>query len=162
MVQTPLFNLMLTEVTQHDKGEYIMAFIVLPGADASGNGNDWTANNINNTDSTATTYDIMTDVPTLTDEDTANFAVMNPLNSSTTTVPTTSNANLRIVGTVSAYQGMYMSMAIPSTGKWYFEYTYETKQGSGGNQQTLITPSPSLSGSGAIADSTTLYGLYSQ
>jgi hypothetical protein len=137
-----------------------MAFIVLPGADASGNGNDWTANNINNTDSTATTYDIMTDVPTLTDEDTANFAVINPLNSSTTTVPTTSNANLRIVGTVSAYQGMYMSMAIPSTGKWYFEYTYETKQGSGGNQQTLITPSPSLSGSGAISDSTTLYGLY--
>jgi hypothetical protein len=140
--------------------EYIMAFIVLPGADASGNGNDWTPNNINNTDSTATTYDIMTDVPTLTDEDTANFAVINPLNSSTTTVPTTSNANLRIVGTVSAYQGMYMSMAIPSTGKWYFEYTYETKQGSGGNQQTLITPSPSLSGSGAISDSTTLYGLY--
>jgi hypothetical protein len=86
--------------------------------------------------------------------------VLNPLNSSTTTVPTTSNANLRIVGTVSAYQGMYMSMAIPSTGKWYFEYTYETKQGSGGNQQTLITPSPSLSGSGAISDSTTLYGLY--
>jgi hypothetical protein len=59
--------------------EYIMAFIVLPGADASGNGNDWTPNNINNTDSTATTYDIMTDVPTLTDEDTANFAVINPL-----------------------------------------------------------------------------------
>ena len=56
-----------------------MAFIVLPGADASGNGNDWTANNINNTDTSSTTYDIMTDVPTLTDEDTANYAVMNPL-----------------------------------------------------------------------------------
>jgi hypothetical protein len=52
-------------------------------------------------------------------------------------------------------------MAIPSTGKWYFEYTYETKQGLGGNQQTLITPSPTMSGSGAIAGSTTLYGLYS-
>ena len=56
-----------------------MAFVVLPGADASGNGNDWTANNINNTDTSSTTYDIMTDVPTLTDEDTANYAVMNPL-----------------------------------------------------------------------------------
>ena len=51
-----------------------MAFVVLPGADASGNGNDWTANNINNTDTSSTTYDIMTDVPTLTDEDTANYA----------------------------------------------------------------------------------------
>ena len=129
--------------------------------DASGNKNNWTANNINSNASGDTTYDIMTDVPTLTDEDTANFAVINPLNSSTTTVPTTSNANLRIVGTVNAYQGMYMSMAIPSTGKWYFEYTYDTKQTVGGNQQTLITPSPSLSGSGATSDSTTLYGLYS-
>ena len=33
-----------------------MAFVVLPGADASGNGNDWTANNINNTDTSSTTY----------------------------------------------------------------------------------------------------------
>ena len=131
------------------------------GTDNSGNGNNWTENNFNTSNSALTTYDIMTDVPTLTDEDTANYAVINPLNSSTTTVPTTSNANLRIVGTVNAYQGMYMSMAIPSTGKWYFEYTYETKQGLGGNQQTLITPSPSLSGSGATSDSTTLYGLYS-
>jgi hypothetical protein len=129
--------------------------------DQSGNSNNWTATNMNLTTSSATTYDKMSDVPTLTDEDTANYAVINPLNSSTTTVPTTSNANLRIVGTVNAYQGMYMSMAIPSTGKWYFEYTYETKQGLGGNQQTLITPSPSLSGSGATSDSTTLYGLYS-
>ena len=70
-----------------------MAFIVLPGADASGNGNDWTPNNINNTDSTATTYDIMTDVPTLTDEDTANYAVLNPLVSSTGTF---SNGNLDV------------------------------------------------------------------
>lgn len=131
------------------------------GTDNSSNGNNWTENNFNTTNSALTTYDIMTDVPTLTDEDTANFAVINPLNSSTTTVPTTSNANLRIVGTVNAYQGMYMSMAIPSTGKWYFEYTYDTKQTVGGNQQTLITPSPSLSGSGATSDSTTLYGLYS-
>ena len=130
-------------------------------SDQSGNINNWVSNNINLDSSTATTYDIMTDVPTLTDEDMANYAVINPLNSSTTTVPTTSNANLRIVGTVNAYQGMYMSMAIPSTGKWYFEYTYETKQGLGGNQQTLITPSPSLSGSGATSGSTTLYGLYS-
>ena len=129
--------------------------------DASGNKNNWTANNINSSSSGDTTYDLMSDVPTLTDTDTANFAVINPLNSSTTTVPTTSNANLRIVGTANTYQGMYMSMAIPSTGKWYFEYTYETKQGAGGNQQTLITPSPSLSGSGATSDSTTLYGLYS-
>jgi len=129
--------------------------------DKSGTDNHWSLNAINYAASAETTYDLMNDVPTLTSADKGNFATLNPLDSSTTTVPTTSNANLRIVGTVSDYQGMYMSMAIPSTGKWYFEYTYETKQGLGGNQQTLISPSPTMSGSGAIAGSTTLYGLYS-
>jgi hypothetical protein len=47
--------------------------------DASGNKNNWTANNINSNASSETTYDIMNDVATLTDEDTANFATLNPL-----------------------------------------------------------------------------------
>jgi hypothetical protein len=46
--------------------------------DASGNKNNWTANNINSNASSETTYDIMNDVATLTDEDTANFCTLNP------------------------------------------------------------------------------------
>ncbi len=88
---------------------------IFPGLDASGNGNDWTANNINNTDSTATTYDIMTDVPTLTDEDTANYAVLNPLVSSTGTF---SNGNLDVsTATVNAAS----TTMFQSTGKLYWE-----------------------------------------
>ena len=100
-----------------------MAFIVLPGADASGNGNDWTANNINNTDSTATTYDIMTDVPTLTDEDTANFAVLNPLG--TNDISTFSEANLKVTtGSGASTTGTTFAM---SSGKWYAEFVCTAK-----------------------------------
>ena len=98
-----------------------MAFIVLPGADASGNGNDWTPNNINSTDSTATTYDIMTDVPTLTDEDTANYAVMNPLDlASTSTVM--SDGNLKVSHTGAVWNADRATVGV-SSGKWYWEVT---------------------------------------
>jgi hypothetical protein len=40
------------------------------GTDSSGNSNTWTVNNVSLT--AGVTYDAMTDVPTLTDEDTAN------------------------------------------------------------------------------------------
>jgi hypothetical protein len=88
---------------------------IFPGLDASGNGNDWTTNNINNTDSTATTYDIMTDVPTLTDEDTANYAVLNSLVSSTGTF---SNGNLDVSTTTVNAASTTM---FQSTGKLYWE-----------------------------------------
>ena len=65
-------------------GSYIyMAFADTRDAqfnfDESGNKNNWTANNINSNASSETTYDIMNDVATLTDEDTANFATLNPV-----------------------------------------------------------------------------------
>ena len=98
-----------------------MAFVVLPGADASGNGNDWTVNNINSTVSTATTYDIMTDVPTLTDEDTANYAVMNPLDlASTSTVM--SDGNLKVSHTGAIWNADRATVGV-SSGKWYWEVT---------------------------------------
>ena len=100
-----------------------MAFIVLPGADASGNGNDWTANNINNTDTSSTTYDIMTDVPTLTDEDTANYCVMNPLG--TNDISTFSEANLKVTtGSGASTTGTTFAM---SSGKWYAEFVCTAK-----------------------------------
>jgi dienelactone hydrolase len=48
------------------------------GKDFSGNGNYFTTNNISIT--TGSTYDSMTDVPTLTSATASNFAVVNPLN----------------------------------------------------------------------------------
>lgn len=47
------------------------------GKDSSGNGNNWTPNNISVT--AGATYDSMTDVPTLTSPTTANYCVINPL-----------------------------------------------------------------------------------
>ena len=47
--------------------------------DQSGNGNNWTNNNLNLSTSTATTYDQMKDTPSLVDENIANFATLNPL-----------------------------------------------------------------------------------
>ena len=86
--------------------------------DQSGNGNDWTANNMNLTTSTATTYDKMTDVPTLTDEDTSNFATLNPLASNS--VSTLSNANLDSTSST-VYYNERATIELPSSGKWYFE-----------------------------------------
>jgi hypothetical protein len=101
-----------------------MAFVVLPGADASGNGNDWTANNINNTDTSSTTYDIMTDVPTLIDEDTANYATWNPLDHFSTNVDF-SNANLKytVPGGTYSNGGVATSTITMTSGKWYCEMT---------------------------------------
>jgi len=47
------------------------------GKDYSGNGNNWTPNNISVT--AGVTYDSMTDVPTLTSATAANYCVLNPL-----------------------------------------------------------------------------------
>ena len=93
------------------------------GDDNSGNGNNWIANNMNVTTSTATTYDVMNDVPTLTDEGTANFATLNPiyLDSVSTTLPTFSNANLNMLSGAT-YTISISSIGINS-GKYYFEYT---------------------------------------
>ena len=84
------------------------------GNDSSGNSNTWTVNNISLT--SGATYDSMKDVPTLTDADTANYAVMNPLSA---TSGTFSRANLRYVGPSSTRRA---NATIPvSTGKWYWE-----------------------------------------
>jgi hypothetical protein len=44
--------------------------------DESGNGNDWTNNNLNLSTSTDTTYDQMKDTPSLVDTNAGNFAVI--------------------------------------------------------------------------------------
>jgi len=79
------------------------------GDDTSGNGNDFTANNLTATDQT-------TDTPT------NNFATMNPVHVSShgsSTLPTFSEGNLKIAMS----DGSSTSSSIaPSSGKWYVEY----------------------------------------
>ena len=91
------------------------------GKDSSGNGNNWTPNNFSIT--AGSTYDSMTDVPTLTSATAANYCVLNPLDAYTNV--TLSNANLS--ATFSAYTGFVRgTFALPSTGQWYWEGTVPT------------------------------------
>jgi hypothetical protein len=88
--------------------------------DASGNKNNWTANNINSNASSESTYDIMNDVATLTDEDTANFCTLNPLDKNTNV--TLSNGNLTYTAGASWYScRSTFGMASDS---WYAELTH--------------------------------------
>jgi len=89
--------------------------------DQSGNGNNWTATNMNLTTSTATTYDKMTDVPTLTGKDTANFATINPLIGAGSV--TVSLANLKSTAGTNAQRSNVSTLAV-SSGKYYWETTW--------------------------------------
>jgi hypothetical protein len=94
------------------------------GYDTSGNNNNWTTNNISLT--AGTTYDAMLDVPTNTSATVANYCVLNPtirqLSGSVT------EGNLRGAG--SSYE-CWGTMAFPSTGKYYFEFTNNSSTGAG-------------------------------
>jgi len=86
------------------------------GKDFSGNGNYWTTNNISVT--SGATYDSMKDVPTLTDANTANYAVLNAI----ANPATQSNGNLTLTGG----DKFSISTIGMSSGKWYAEMTVTT------------------------------------
>jgi hypothetical protein len=84
------------------------------GKDFSGNGNYWNTNNISVT--AGTTYDAMSDVPTLTSATVANYAVLNPLQSAV--APTAGNLDFNSgAGEVCPKA----TIQLPLTGKWYWE-----------------------------------------
>lgn len=87
------------------------------GNDFSGNGNTWTVNNFSLT--AGSTYDSMTDVPTLTSTTTANYCVLNPV--SPLASGTISNANLTF--TSGAADAICVGTFGVSSGKWYWEIT---------------------------------------
>ena len=92
------------------------------GNDSSGNGNNWTTNNISLT--AGSTYDSMTDVPTLTSTSTSNTCVWNPLASSSYT--TLSNGNMTSAGNTATDNGITTSTFGITSGKWYWEITATT------------------------------------
>ena len=92
------------------------------GKDSSGNGNNWTPNNISVT--SGVTYDSMLDVPTMYADGgngRGNYAVLNPVNK-TLYQPTISDGNLTVAPTTTQYQNVFSTFA-PTSGKWYCEVT---------------------------------------
>ena len=109
-------------------------------ADSSGNGNNWTPNNISLT--AGSTYDSLTDVPTLTSATVANYAVLNPLDKDTAR-GTISDANLKFAATAfSTYnaEACRATMGV-TTGKWYYEFRGVTQAGTGNSALTNFTTS---------------------
>jgi len=90
------------------------------GYDTSGNSNNWTCNNISLT--AGSTYDAMTDSPTLTSTTAANYPTWNPLATTYYGVPTFSNGNLTTSATSSGGVSA-TTMYYPLTGKFYSEFT---------------------------------------
>ena len=94
------------------------------GKDNSGNGNYWNTNNISVTP--GTTYDAMTDVPTLTSATVANYPVWNPTIGfdGTNLNAIMSNGNLTATDANSASYNAGTSATFGVTsGKWYWENT---------------------------------------
>jgi hypothetical protein len=104
-------------------------------SDYSPAGNNWTANNISLT--TGSTYDSMTDVPTLTSATVANYATFSPVIPSNFTL---SSGNLNVAGTSEV--GAAIATIGMSSGKWYWESTGLT--GSNGNHAFGICNSTAL------------------
>jgi hypothetical protein len=92
------------------------------GYDFSPQGNNWTTNNISVT--AGSTYDSMTDVPTLTSATAANYCVLNPLSSSSSMTITSGNLNITS-GVAPQSFNAYSSMAA-LTGKFYAEVRVNT------------------------------------
>ena len=89
------------------------------GKDSSGNGNNWTPNNISVT--AGVTYDSMLDVPTLTSSINANFCTLNPIafgaNANRLAI---TNGNLAFSDSSASNYSAVATFA-PTSGKWYCE-----------------------------------------
>ena len=109
------------------------------GNDFSGNGNTWTTNNISVT--AGSTYDSMTDVPTLTSATAANYCVMNPLDNSSTTI---TNGNLQLVGSSATWCTTRSTFVLPN-GSWYMELTATSGTGNGNSFVGLAHQSTAIS-----------------
>ena len=89
------------------------------GYDTSGNSNNWTVNNVSLT--AGSTYDSMTDSPTVSSATVANYAVLNPLMCGALSGPTNAG-NLNTQGGSATWQSIQGTLAF-SSGKFYYEAT---------------------------------------
>jgi len=124
------------------------------GKDSSGNGNNWTPNNISVT--AGTTYDSMIDSPTNYADGgngRGNYAVLNPLDP---TVLTLSNGNLD--ATYATNSDAYCTSTLRvSSGKWYWEYNITSV----GGTYAIVGVSSSSATSLALGSTASTYGYIS-
>lgn len=95
------------------------------GKDYSGNGNNWTPNNISVT--AGVTNDSMTDVPTLYADGgngRGNYCTLNPLYKGSNVNPT--EGNLKYVITAGNFHEGVTGTIFPTSGKWYAEFLWNT------------------------------------
>ncbi len=130
------------------------------GKDYSGNGNNWTPNNISVT--SGTTYDSMIDVPTNYADGgngRGNYCTLNPLQPASTTVVVPTDGNLKMTGTASG-NNVTGTMAIQAS--TYFEGTVITGGGTLQfgirNLSTSNTYVYDSSGNKVLAGTSTAYG----
>jgi len=113
-------------------------------ADSSGQGNNWTPNNISLT--AGTTYDSMIDSPTNYADGgngRGNYAVLNPLdvNSTYFVNATFSNANLSISATSSGQYYVHPTIS-NNTGKFYQEFTVTSLGAGGALTNSIVVSAP--------------------
>jgi hypothetical protein len=118
------------------------------GKDSSGNGNNWTPSGISVT--AGTTYDSMTDSPTLTSATVANYCVLNPINRLTTA--TLSNANLAFTTATTGHN------AIGSIGMSSGDYYWEAETSAGTTQARATVYGTAASTYYSFAANNTVYG----
>jgi hypothetical protein len=123
------------------------------GTDYSPNGNNWTTNNISTT--SGSTYDSMTDVPTLTSATAANYATLNPVNLGGTSI-TLSNGNLFATFAGASWFTTSSTMGMVGSGKYYFEFTKTDTS----SQMVGIFP-PTASISSFVGNDANGYGYFS-
>lgn len=128
------------------------------GKDSSGNGNNFTINNITTAVPTASTYDSMFDVPTLTNSTIANFPTLNQTTLGTSCLLTEGNLTATWT-TITAATGIntQSNFPIPRTGKYYFEVLLNTS--SNGCADFGIWPINNLPTKGAVGTLATGYSL---
>lgn len=120
------------------------------GADSSGNDNDWTPNAFSVTAGTGN--DSMEDTPT------NNWCTLNPLNRGVDSI-TVEEGNLRY-STDGTDHLCVASMALPSSGQWYWEYR---KDSNGTNTMVGILGNPESSDrSNWLGSQSTGYSVYAQ
>lgn len=127
------------------------------GKDFSGNGNYWTTNNISVT--SGATYDSMKDVPTLTDANTANYAVLNPIDKAGS--GTLVDGNLKYTTSSATFDPIRATIAV-SSGKWYWEVNCISQSGTSTNQFLfgIASPSSVLSSTWYVGKEATGYAYY--
>ena len=119
------------------------------GKDSSGNGNNWSTSGHSVTP--GATYDLMTDVPTLTSATAANYATLNPLlYAASYGYRDLTNANLTTIGNSGTNNGNDYSTIAFKTGKWYAEFTVTVGTTSTYPQVGIISVASAGNGTGQV------------